>query len=43
MDALNYDNIIEDLFAEFLLLFRRGVMHLISKLIWGEFEKLSNT
>jgi hypothetical protein len=43
MDALDYDNIIEDLFAEFLLLFRGRVMHLISKLIWGKFEKLSNT
>ncbi len=43
MDALDDYNIIENLSAEFLFLFRGGVMHLISKLIWSELEKLSNT
>jgi hypothetical protein len=43
MDALDYDNIIEDLLAEFLSLFRVRVMHLISKLIRSKFQKLGNT
>jgi hypothetical protein len=43
VDALDNDNIIEDLFADFLFLFSIGVMHLISKLIRSEFEKLGDT
>jgi hypothetical protein len=43
VDALDNDNIIEDLFADFLFLFSIGVMHLISELIRSEFEKLGNS
>jgi hypothetical protein len=42
MDALDHDNIIEDLFAEFLFVFGRRVMHLISELIWSKFKKLGD-
>ena len=43
MDALDNDNIIEDLFADFLFLFSIGMMHLISELIRSELEKLGDS